>query len=261
MKVPREPAVAGLFYPGDADALGEAVDRMLASPAVRAGAAPKALVVPHAGYRYSGEVAASAYARLSPWAARYARVVLLGPCHRVPIRGLATSPADRFRTPLGSVPLDRDAIRDLEALGVRQAEAAHREEHSLEVQLPFLQRVLHDFRLVPVVVGDASPAAVERVIDALWDGDETLLVVSTDLSHYLPYDEARLVDAETRAAIESLDPEPLDHAHACGATPLAGLLRALRRRDLVTETLDLRNSGDTAGDRASVVGYGAWAAA
>ncbi|MCH8302815.1 MAG: AmmeMemoRadiSam system protein B, partial [Proteobacteria bacterium] len=202
--------------------------------------------------------AATAYARLRPYRDLYTRVILLGPCHRVSVSGLASSAADVFRTPLGDVPLDQDAIAALTMPAITVVDAAHEFEHSLEVHLPFLQSVIESFSLVPLVVGDATPESVAEVIDALWGGPETLIVISSDLSHYLGYDEARVSDKATCQAIESLEAHSIDHDHACGATPIGGLLISARRRGMQVTTLDLRNSGDTAGDRSRVVGYGAW---
>ena len=254
----REPAVAGQFYSRNAGELGTTVATLLDEAPELQTPAPKALIVPHAGYIYSGPVAATAYAQLRPCGDVYRRVVLLGPCHRVPLRGAALCGADVFRMPGGDVPIDRAAIAGLRLPGVEIADDAHRFEHSLEVHLPFLQAVLRDFTLVPIVVGDARPALVEDILDALWNGPETLIVVSSDLSHYLPYDEARRLDAVTCDAIEGFQSRDVTHHMACGATPIAGLLRAARRRKLQATTLDLRNSGDTSGDRDAVVGYGAW---
>jgi AmmeMemoRadiSam system protein B len=255
MNVIRQPAVAGSFYPGAARALGDAVASLLAVEPGYEGPPPKALIVPHAGYIYSGPTAAAGYARLRPFRERYRRVVLLGPCHRVPVRGLAASGAAAFRTPLGDVPVD---IGGLAALGLPTVEAAHRDEHSLEVHLPFLQTVLASFTLVPLVVGDASDAEVADVLEQLWDGPETLIVVSSDLSHYLAYAAACVRDARTCDAIKAFAADRIDHGDACGATPVRGLLFAARRHGLQVTTVDLRNSGDTAGDRQQVVGYGAW---
>ena len=258
MTVVRTPAVAGQFYSGNAGELSATVATLLDEAEVRETAAPKALIVPHAGYIYSGPVAASAYSLLKPYRDQYRRVILLGPCHRVPVRGLALSSADVFRTPLGDVPLDKDTPVDLDIAGVETFDASHRDEHSLEVHLPFLQTVLGSFSVVPIVVGDASPELVARVLDSLWGGPETLIVISSDLSHYLKYDEARAIDAETCKAIESFDAGRINHDMACGATPIAGLLVAAKRRGMTVTTLDLRNSADTAGDGMYVVGYGAW---
>jgi AmmeMemoRadiSam system protein B len=254
----REPAVAGQFYARDAGELDATVATLLGEAPQLQTPAPKALIVPHAGYIYSGPVAATAYTQLRPHRDRYQRVALLGPCHRVPLEGAATSSADVFRMPGGDVPLDRQTIAALRIPGLAVSDRAHRFEHSLEVHLPFLQAALGEFLLIPVVIGDAAPELVDQVFDALWDGPETLVVVSSDLSHYLPYDEACRSDAVTRATIESLQSETLTHDMACGATPIAGLLRAARRHHLAVTTLDLRNSGDTSGDRDAVVGYGAW---
>jgi AmmeMemoRadiSam system protein B len=257
----REPAVAGSFYPAEPEVLAANVDGFLKGARVEADRpAPKAVIVPHAGYVYSGPIAGSAYAALRPARDTVRRVVLLGPSHRLPLRGLATSSAATFRTPLGSVPVDHEAVGRIEALPqVRALDAAHALEHSLEVQLPFLQRVLQDFALVPLSVGDADDDEVAEVLEALWDGPETLIVVSSDLSHYRDYATARRLDGETSEAIEALAPERLDFDSACGRVGVRGLLVAARRHDLRAETLDLRNSGDTAGPRDRVVGYGAWA--
>jgi AmmeMemoRadiSam system protein B len=254
----RPAAVAGAFYPGDAHTLQRGVAAMLAQPE-RAPAAPKALIVPHAGYIYSGPIAASAYVALEKSAATIRRVVLFGPAHRLWVRGLAASSADWFATPLGKVAVDREALQAVAHLPqVETSDDAHAQEHSLEVQLPFLQAVLDDFAVAPFVVGGASPAEVAEVMDILWGGAETLIVVSSDLSHYLPYAEAQRIDRATADSI--LDRRTISrHEQACGAVPINGLLEVARRRQLVPRLLDLRNSGDTAGDHARVVGYGAFA--
>ncbi len=263
----RRPAVAGrypedAFYPSDADALRDLVDALLAQARRSArssppAAGPKALIAPHAGYQYSGSVAASAYARVEPEGIE--RVVLLGPAHRVPVRGLAAPCADAFATPLGTVALDARALDlALRLPQVARSDPAHAFEHSLEVQLPFLQRVLGSFSLVPLVVGDAAPQEVEEVLEALWDGRETLVVVSSDLSHHLDYETARRLDAQTTRAIETLEAEALDLERACGCIPVQGLLLAARRHGLRARAVDVRSSGDTAGPKDRVVGYGAY---
>ena len=256
----RAPAVAGTFYPAHPDRLRAAIEGYLAVGDTHAEPAPKAVIAPHAGYVYSGPVAGHAFASLGREASRVRRVVVIGPAHFVPIRGLALPSADLFRTPLGDVPLDGEgieAIRDLPQVQV--ADAPHRPEHALEVELPFLQTVLGEFGLVPLVVGDATPEEVAQVFDGLWDGPETLLVISSDLSHYEPYEGARAHDAATAAAIERLDFARLGPRDACGWLPIAGLLIQARRRAMQAARLDLRNSGDTAGPKDQVVGYGAWA--
>jgi AmmeMemoRadiSam system protein B/AmmeMemoRadiSam system protein A len=255
----RPAAVAGSFYPSAATLLRAEVRSYLHDAAGQSiSMRPKAMIVPHAGYVYSGPIAASAYAALASLR-DIRRVVLLGPAHRVPLRGLALPDVDSFETPLGVVPVDADAVRALQALPQVVVRAgAHANEHSLEVQLPFLQETIGNFTLVPLVVGDAGADEVAEVLEAVWGGPETLIVISSDLSHYLPYDVARRTDASTARTIAALDPT-LDHAHACGATPVNGLLAVARKHGLRAELLDLRNSGDTAGDRARVVGYGAWA--
>lgn len=257
----REPAVAGLFYPGDREGLRQSVLACLEEGRrrLRDARPPKALIAPHAGYAYSGPIAGSVYASIEPLRGAVDRVVLLGPSHRVALRGLALSTADFYRTPLGDVPLDRDGAAALAKLPqVRFFDAAHAEEHSLEVQLPFLQLVLGDFSLLPIVAGDATPAEVAEVIEAAWGGPETLIVVSSDLSHYYDYETARALDRATSGAIEALRPEGVGEAGACGRVPVRGLLVAARRHALAALTLDLRSSGDTAGPRDRVVGYGAY---
>jgi hypothetical protein len=261
MSAVRPAAVAGMFYPSASVELGRDILAMLeetrAAPLVPG--LPKGLIVPHAGYIYSGPVAANAYALLRPAVGIVKRVVLLGPCHRVAVRGLALPAATAFETPLGRVEIDAEAVARLAGLpqvGVNAATHAH--EHSLEVQLPFLQQVLRDFKLVPLVVGSATAAEVAEVLDALWGGPETLVVISSDLSHYHPYDEARALDRRTVQAITDFRTD-IDHAQACGATPVTGFLSAARRRSLQPELLDVRNSGDTAGGRDRVVGYASFA--
>jgi AmmeMemoRadiSam system protein B len=257
----RPPAVAGSFYPGGAERLESAIRGYLS--AVEVGGdepVPKALIAPHAGYVYSGPVAAFAYASLARARGRIQRVVLIGPAHRVPVGGLAAPHADAFGTPLGDVAVDRaalDSILCLPQVGILHR--AHELEHSVEVHLPFLQVVLGDFRIVPLVAGDAKPEDVAEVLEVLWGGPETLIVVSSDLSHYHDYRTARRMDDATTRAIEDLLPDGIGYEDACGRVPIQGLLLAARAHGLHATTLDLRNSGDTAGPRDRVVGYGAWA--
>jgi len=257
----RPPAVAGQFYPADPGEIRRICAALLAAAPPARPPVPKAIVVPHAGWIYSGPIAATAYAQLAPARGQVRRVVLLGPSHRVALRGLALSGADSWASPLGPVGLDRDGAQRLAALpGLGIFEPAHAQEHALEVQLPFLQTVLgNDVQLLPLVVGDASDETVAAALDAVWGGPETLIAISTDLSHYLDYESCRRQDQSTAAAIERLDPTGLDRESACGRVPLAGLLLAAKRRAMRIERLDLRNSGDTAGPRDRVVGYGAWA--
>jgi AmmeMemoRadiSam system protein B len=257
----RYPAVAGLFYPAEPERL-----RAMLSDFLDRGRrdsdkapAPKAIIAPHAGFIYSGPVAGTVYARLAPLRGRVTRIVLLGPAHRVAFRGLALPSAEAFLTPLGSVPIDREALAALASLPqVRVLDVAHAQEHSLEVHLPFLQTVLGEFKLVPLAVGEATAEEVAEVLARLWGGPETLIVVSSDLSHYHDYESARRLDAATSQAIEQLRYEDLDADSACGWIPLSGLLYEARRRGMRARTLDLRNSGDTAGTRDRVVGYGAY---
>jgi MEMO1 family protein len=258
MQSTRPPAVAGMFYPADAATLSSDIRTMLAG-AERSAFAPKALIVPHAGYIYSGPVAASAYAAMSNVAPRIRRVVLLGPTHRVAVHGLALPDAEAFSTPLGEVPLDTEAMQRIAHLPqVSVSARAHAQEHSLEVQLPFLQAVLRDFVLLPLAVGSATEQEVAEVLEAVWGGPETLIVISSDLSHYLPYDMARRIDAETSRSILDMKYD-ITHDHACGATPINGLMLAAQRHHLRPHLLDMRNSGDTAGPRDGVVGYAAFA--
>ena len=262
----RPPAVAGLFYPADPRELERMVDADIAAGAVDdpAGNAlpPKAIVAPHAGYVYSGPIAGTAYARLRPLAGTVERVLLLGPAHRVAVRGLAVPSVDAFASPLGPILIDTDARRDaLTCPGVHVDDRAHADEHSLEVHLPFLQRVLAGgtWRVLPLLVGWAPAEQVAQVLDLLWGGPETLIVVSSDLSHYHDRDTADRLDQRTAGTIVARDPDHLGPDDACGVHPLSGLLLSARHHDLDVTLLDLRTSADTAGDPTRVVGYGAFA--
>jgi AmmeMemoRadiSam system protein B len=257
---PRRPAVAGLFYPDSPAELRSTVEEHLRGDGEPAAtAAPKAVIAPHAGYVYSGPIAGSAFRTLLPAAGTIRRVVLLGPAHFVPIHGLALPQNLSFATPLGEVKIDAVGARAaLRLPQVRLIPEAHVREHSLEVELPFLQVLLEDFQIVPLLVGDASGEEVAEVLERLWGGPETAVVVSSDLSHYLSYEEARQADRATAGEIAGLG-GPLQGRQACGAHPINGLLVEARRRGLTSELLDLRSSGDTAGDRSRVVGYGAFA--
>lgn len=266
MRSIREPAVAGLFYPDNPQVLSETVDKYVSNSSVNENdfgqysLSPKAIIVPHAGYVYSGATAGKAFHQLIPVAHKIKRVVLLGPSHRVGFQGIACSSADYFRTPLGEIPVDHSAmvaISDLPEVGLM--DRAHEQEHSLEVQLPFLQSVLADFKLVPLVVGDAEKETVAAVIERLWGDESTLFVISSDLSHYHDYVTAQSIDSRTCEAIEFLQPDDISYDQACGRNPVKGLLEVARHKHMRVRTLGLCNSGDTAGDKDRVVGYGAWA--
>lgn len=252
------PAIAGLFYPEDPGGLTRTVDACLDGATTTHGV-PKAIIAPHAGLVYSGPVAGTVYACLRAAASSITRVVMIGPCHRVPVRGLA-APSHRFwRTPLGTVRIDRawlDRVADMPEVAVR--DDAHADEHCVEVQLPFLQRALDDFTLVPLLAGDVDPAVVDRVLERLWGGPETLVVISSDLSHFHGYDEARRFDLAASRAIERLAADEIADHQACGRLPIKGLIERARSLDLRATTLDLRCSGDTAGPRDRVVGYGGY---
>ena len=248
-----------MFYPGSAGTLKATVERHL-EPAPASGPVPRALVVPHAGYVYSGPVAGKAYSRIVPAYNTIRTVLLLGPSHRIPFRGLALSSASAFRTPLGLVPVERKLCDTLSALSaVYVFDAAHAQEHSLEVQLPFLQVVLANFSIVPVVTGEATAADVAQLIEAFWPTPASLVIISTDLSHYLTYEQARATDESTARAIESFAADEIDTYDACGAVGLRGMLLFAKRQGLTVERIDARNSGDTAGPKDRVVGYGAFA--
>lgn len=255
----RPPAVAGRFYAGQADRLRADVTALLLEASAACETPPKALIVPHAGYVYSGCVAAAAFATLRDNAPTIERVVLIGPAHYVPVRGIATPTVNAFETPLGLVPVDQDALTALADLPfVIQSDAAHTPEHALEVELPFLQTLLAPFRVVPLLVGDAAPLQVALVLRRLWGGSETLILVSSDLSHYHDYKNARRLDTATAAAVERNDWAGLAPSQACGFLAVAGLLVEAERRGLRAQRLMLCNSGDTSGSGDRVVGYGAW---
>jgi hypothetical protein len=258
LKRVRPPAVAGAFYPADPIALRRQIAGFLCE-ANGVGPIPKALIVPHAGYKYSGPVAASGYALLEAVRHCMTRVVLLGPSHRVPFYGLATTDADLFSTPLGTIEIDRSFVENaLRLPQVQLLDAAHQYEHSLEVQLPFLQMTLDDFALVPLAVGQVNASEVADVIDTLWSDDDTLLVVSSDLSHYRDYRTARALDTDTSNLIEHLKWRQLDGERACGYGGIRGLLKVAEQRRLRVKVVDLRNSGDTSGSKDQVVGYGSY---
>lgn len=253
----RQPAVSGTFYPDSPGALNQMVKELLSDARPR-DFSPKVLIVPHAGFIYSGPVAASAYRLLSSVGRDIRRVVLLGPSHRVPLQGMALPDCEAFATPLGNIPLDTEAMAGLKKFSqVQTIHQAHAYEHSLEVQCPFLQSCLDDFQLVPLVVGDTSTLAVAEVIEHLWGDQETLIIISSDLSHYHNYEEACYRDNQTVTAIEQLSSN-LTGGQACGCYPLNGMLKVAQRRGMDVITLDVRNSGDTAGDKNRVVGYGAF---
>ena len=258
----RAPAVSGQFYPADADQLNEQIRTYLDQANVQSTVNPpriKAVIVPHAGYIYSGPVAATAYRALQDQADQIERVVLLGPSHRVGFRGIAMCGSDHYRTPLGDLVIDRLAYHSISSIPeVVELDQAHEFEHSLEVQCPFLQSVLGDFELVPLVVGECEAEPVAEVIDSLWGGHSTLFVISSDLSHFHSYAAAREQDRKTADAVLRLDPDAIHYDDACGRNPMKGLLLAARKHSLVAELVDLRNSGDTAGSHDRVVGYGAF---
>jgi MEMO1 family protein len=254
----RQPAVSGTFYPATPQKLHQMLTHYLVDVSHN-GLVPKAIIVPHAGYIYSGPIAASAYARLKNAKDVITRVVVIGPSHRVAFLGLAISSADSFSTPLGDIPVDKESVTSIIYLPfVAYLDQAHAFEHSIEVQLPFLQETLSKFRIVPILAGDASPDQVAQVIDALWGGDETLIVISSDLSHYHDYATAIKLDLQTSEHFERLEYERLSYDLACGKVPVSGLLKSAQQKRLSVKTIDLRNSGDTAGDKSRVVGYGAY---
>jgi AmmeMemoRadiSam system protein B len=258
--VVRAASAAGLYYPREAEGLRSALQSLLGTPAHEPVRPPKALVVPHAGYAYSGAVAASAYRTLAAaHAATIRHVVLLGPSHRVKMRGLAMPSCDYFETPVGRVRINAEARQRLRELGLAGiADAPHALEHSLEVQVPFLQALLGEFDLLPVAVGIAPPEQVGRALEAVWGGSETLVVVSSDLSHHHTHVEAQALDRQTAQRILERRSD-LSEAQACGADSLNGLLDVARRRGLEVTLLDRRTSGDTAGEDQRVVGYGSFA--
>ena len=260
MSLIRPAAVAGSFYPADPTELKTMVDGFLEDNHTLVMPRPKAVIVPHAGYEFSGLVAASAYAQLLPIADSIKRIVLLGPAHHVGFRGLAVCDASFFETPLGKVSVDVESVERILLLPqVRMLDKAHCVEHSLEVQLPFLQVSLtHGFLLTPMVVGDASTQEVAEVLNELWDGPESLLIISSDLSHYHDYETARQLDQQTTHWIETLKPERLAEEGACGYAGIRGLLACAAQRQMRVKALDVRNSGYTAGPRNDVVGFGAY---
>jgi len=255
----RPPAVAGSFYPKNTSQLNKLLDDLLTSTNVDI-ASPKAIIAPHAGYIYSGQIAANIYKNIDKLKAQITKVVLLGPAHRVYVKGIALPSNTHFATPLANVPIDTNILEQLEHHSyVQYSDAAHEKEHSIEVHLPFLQKVLNDFTLIPLLVGNAEPAQVATILKELWGGDETLIVISSDLSHFLDYESACKTDSNTSRLIENFDYENIGSDQACGCMPMRGLLKYAHEKNMSIQTLDLRNSGDTAGTKDRVVGYGAYA--
>ncbi|AKH19552.1 AmmeMemoRadiSam system protein B [Sedimenticola thiotaurini] len=254
----KHSAVAGAFYPAEPETLHRQVQQFIDAARPVSDTRPRALIAPHAGYIYSGPIAGSAYATLLN-SSDIHRVILLAPAHRVAFRGIAYSSATHFETPLGLIPVDQELLGKIACSPSLQLnDDAFRDEHSIEVQLPFLQEILTDFKIVPLLVGDASPPQVAEILEQTWDVPENLIVISSDLSHYLDYESATEMDQKTSQAIEALQPEALTYHSACGRTPVSGLLLVAKKHGLKARTLDLRNSGDTAGPRDRVVGYGAY---
>lgn len=255
----RPPAVAGSFYPQNASQLNQLLEDYLTNSNVDI-TPPKAIIAPHAGYIYSGQVAANVYKNIEKLKTQITRVVLLGPAHRVYVKGIALPSNTHFATPLGNVPIDTDVLKELEHHSyVQFSDTAHEQEHSLEVQLPFLQKVLNDFTLIPLLIGNAEPDQVVKILKELWGGDETLIVISSDLSHFLNYETASETDSNTTRLIENFDYENIGSSQACGCMPMCGLLKYAHEKNMSIQTLDLCNSGDTAGTKEHVVGYGAYA--
>ena len=255
----RPPAVAGSFYPQNASQLNELLEDYLTNSDVNI-TPPKAIIAPHAGYIYSGQIAANVYKNIEKLKTQITRVVLLGPAHRVYVKGIALPSNTHFATPLGNVPIDTDVVEELEHHSyVQFSDAAHEQEHSLEVHIPFLQKVLNDFTLIPLLIGNAEPDQVATILKELWGGDETLIVISSDLSHFLNYETACETDSNTTRLIENFDYENIGSNQACGCMPMRGLLKIAHEKNMSIQTLDIRNSGDTAGTKDRVVGYGAYA--
>ena len=264
----RPPAVASMFYPAGTAELRKEVQKYLRNadteedfPKLKKSetAELRTLIVPHAGYIYSGKIAASAYRLLEQ--NQFKRVLLLGPAHRVWLQGAAFPETDAFETPLGQITLDKELIEKMleEFSWISVSDEAHSEEHCLEVQLPFLQETLGDFELLPLVVGETKTEHITEIIQQFSEDTETLIVISTDLSHFHDYQTARGIDARTAIAIELLEQNRISTEDACGAYPLRGALLAASQNQWNIHRLGLCNSGDTAGDRGRVVGYGAWA--
>ena len=254
-----KPCVAGQFYPADPAELQKMIGDFLAKANKFEFEIPKAIIVPHAGYIYSGQIAATAYAILTKFKEKIKKVVLVGPAHRASFAGIAATTMDFFETPLGQISVDKNALEPVLSFPfVSINDIAYSTEHSLEVQLPFLQIILSDFKIVPFLVGDADPFSIAKVLTALWGEDDTLIVISSDLSHYYDYDTAKSMDLKVAKAIEELKPEKISVENACGRLPIQGLLIAAKEFGLNAKILDVRNSGDTAGSKDRVVGYGAF---
>lgn len=255
----RNPAVAGIFYASEPKKLDSEVAHYLTSDFRQSTVRPKILIVPHAGYQYSASVAAKAYLQLQKFSGKIKNVILVGPSHRVAFNGIAVSSADDFKTPLGNVALNKEIIGEMikNNHDVLYYDAAHQEEHCLEVQLPFLQKVLNKFKIVPLVYGNISPEKLAVALEPYLQDDKNIVIISADLSHYYNYDTAKDIDAETADKINSREPSLTEHM-SCGATGINAALILAKKDHLHPDMLELANSGDTSGDKERVVGYGAW---
>lgn len=258
MEAIKQPAVAGQFYSDDAEQLRKSIEAHM-QHGFKCQYKPKAIIAPHAGYIYSGEIAGSAYSVLPNLADQIRRVILLGPCHRVPVRRFAVASYEAFETPLGTIEVDTEVtLKLLEDKIVECKDTAFAQEHSLEVHLPFLQMYLKDFKIVPILVGSPAVEETSAVLKRLYGDESTLIVISSDLSHYLDYDSANDIDMLTSQQIVSLDYAAIKDEQACGRYPVKGMMHLARELGLTARAIDLRNSGDTQGDKSRVVGYGAY---
>jgi AmmeMemoRadiSam system protein B len=256
----RPSAVAGYFYPSSEEQLIKIIKNYIEKANISIKSKPKALISPHAGYIYSGPIAAYGYKSIMPYYKDYDQIILLGPSHFEFVPGIATAPVDYFETPLGKIPIDKESIKKILPLPyVYQNMDAHKKEHSLEVQLPFLQYIFKEkeFKIIPIAVGKIQPKEIWEILNILYN-EKILIIVSSDLSHYYDYNTAKLLDEKTANAIEELNPYQIHYEQACGRVPIQGLLLFAKQRNLTPIRLDLRNSGDTAGDKRQVVGYGSW---
>ena len=253
----REAAVAGIFYPADVYQLKNDINGYLQHITDNNSGKPKILITPHAGYKYSAQVAASAFAKLRPFKDKIKKVFLLGPSHRVYVNGVALPKEKSFKTPLGIIKVDSDIVEQIsKTKPFKFKSTAHKNEHSLEVSLPFLQVVLGNFEIIPMLYGEANPHEIAQTIQPYLERDDSILIVSADLSHYLDYSTAKKVDEQTANNIK--EGKTVDHHQSCGATAINTALIMAQNFGLVPQMLNMANSGDVIGDKDSVVGYGAW---
>ena len=256
----KQADVAGMFYPGEEASLRQMVDGFI-QKALSFDLRPRAIIAPHAGYIYSGSIAGTAYKTIAAVRDQIENVIIMSPAHRFYLRGIALHMADAFATPLGNIPVNIGIVKKIKQFSsVQWEERSFIQEHGLETHLPFIQRAFKPgIKIVPMIVGECQESEVAEILESVWEDPRNFVIISSDLSHFHSYADAKKLDRNTVDLIQNLDSQSLDTEFACGHYPICGLLNLARNRKLKIKALDIRSSGDTAGSKESVVGYGSFA--